>query len=147
MNSEDDLIDALILQAKLLNPYLGIYNMATDPSLENFAKMMYIPAIATGATAALYWSPFVGPAGRIGFRHAAMGVNVEVRKQINKAAWNTVRYSVRAAPYLAPVAAAAAGAYVYEKEVNEPLRKKAHGGAASNIWFGPFASGFGTVVG
>lgn len=58
---------------------------------------------------------------------------------------SAIRQSWRAAPYLAPVAASAAGAYVYEKKVNEPMRAS-HGGSGSNTWFGPFASGFGTVV-
>ena len=39
---------------------------------------------------------------------------------------------------------AVAGAIGYEKAVNEPLRQ-AHGGIDLD-WFGPFASGFGTVV-
>lgn len=45
----------------------------------------------------------------------------------------------------APIAASVAGAVAYEKYVNQPLRE-AHGGAGGNVWFGPFASGFGSVV-
>ncbi len=44
----------------------------------------------------------------------------------------------------APVLVATAGAIGYEKMVNEPIRK-AHGNWVID-WFGPFASGFGTVV-
>lgn len=46
-------------------------------------------------------------------------------------------------PIAAPVTATAA-AITYEKYVNEPIRES-HGGA-SGTWFGPFASGFGSVV-
>jgi len=143
--TEDDIIDGLLLQAELLNPFFGVYQMATDPSWENFAKMMYIPGIISLGTAAVYFSPLNPAANRIGLRYAAMGVNAEARKQMNRMAFNAARVAIRAAPYLAPVAAAAAGAYVYEKKVNEPIRKS-HGGSSRGTWFGPFASGFGTVV-
>ena len=62
-SSEDEIIDALKFQAELANPYFGAYKMVTDPSWENFARLMYWPGIATTATAMLYFSPLVGPIG------------------------------------------------------------------------------------
>ena len=44
-----------------------------------------------------------------------------------------------------PVGIAAAVTLIYESEVNQPLRE-ASGPASRMVWFGPFASGFGTVV-
>lgn len=53
------------------------------------------------------------------------------------------RVAMATAPVMVP-GAAVAGAVAYEKYVNEPIRK-AHGGIDID-WFGPFASGFGSVV-
>ena len=58
------------------------------------------------------------------------------------------------APVAIPVAISVGGAIGYEKLVNEPLRET-HGGAQTRswlgdfmqgTWFGPYASGFGSVV-
>ncbi len=43
-----------------------------------------------------------------------------------------------------PVAIAAATTYAYEKKVNEPIRKSHPG--SQGTWFGPYGSGFGSVV-
>ena len=51
--------------------------------------------------------------------------------------------AIMTAPVAVPVVAVT-GAIAYEKAVNEPLRQ-AHGNWDID-WFGPFASGFGTVV-
>lgn len=51
---------------------------------------------------------------------------------------------VQAAAVAAPVIAATVSAVTYEKYVNEPIRDS-HGGS-SGTWFGPYASGFGSVV-
>ena len=45
---------------------------------------------------------------------------------------------------VAPVLATAS-TVAYEKYVNEKVRS-AHGGAGRDVWFGPFGSGFGSVV-
>jgi hypothetical protein len=42
------------------------------------------------------------------------------------------------------IAASTAGAVLYEKHVNERVRKSSRG--TSGLWFGPYASGFGSVV-
>ena len=64
-----------------------------------------------------------------------------------------MRYMIRAgithavihtAPIVVPTVIAVGGATLYEKHVNEPVRKSS--GGSRGTWFGPFASGFGTVV-
>ncbi len=76
------------------------------------------------------------PKNAISFHHLHSGMSFLRQQAIGRVVMAT-------APVLA-VGASVAGAVAYEKYVNEPLRK-AHGGV-SGTWFGPFASGFGTVV-
>ncbi len=49
------------------------------------------------------------------------------------------------ASVLAVPAISATGSYYYERMVNNAIRNYS-GGSGSNVWFGPFASGFGTAV-
>ena len=76
------------------------------------------------------------PKNAMSFHHLHSGMSY-VRQQA------LGRVALASAPAIA-LAGSVAAAVGYERTVNEPLRK-AHGGQR-NIWFGPFASGFGSVV-
>ena len=76
------------------------------------------------------------PKNAMSFHHLHSGMSYVRGQALRSLAMAT-------APVLA-LAASTAAAVGYERTVNEPLRK-AHGGIR-NTWFGPYASGFGTVV-
>jgi hypothetical protein len=76
------------------------------------------------------------PKNAMSFHHLHSGMSFVRQQALSRAALAT-------APALA-VAGSVAAAVGYERTVNEPIRE-AHGGIR-NLWFGPFASGFGTVV-
>ena len=56
-----------------------------------------------------------------------------------------VRFTPTVAVAAVPVALSAGYAYQYEKHVNEKVRD-AHESGSSTPWYGPLASGFGSVV-
>ena len=141
----DDNWDALHYQLELMNPFFGVYQFGTDPTVENLAKAAYLPGMfgLTGLT--LY--KVLGET--FGVRHAITSGMHWGRQGVNRTSMWMLRQggmaAVRSSPVVVPAAIAVAGAVTYEKRVNESL-KKAHGGAGRNVWFGPFASGFGSVV-
>ncbi len=124
------------LQLELMQPF-NLYDMAVDPSNETVTKAAYMPAI--GYTS--YWliTKMLGEAMPSFWVRAASRFH-DIRMMAQAAA----PYAGNVALITAPVAAATVGAIGYEKMVNEPLRR-AHPGS-QGTWFGPFASGFGSVV-
>ena len=76
------------------------------------------------------------PKNAMSFHHLHSGMSFVRQQAVSRVATAT-------APALV-VAGSVAAAIGYERAVNEPLRE-AHGGI-ENTWFGPFASGFGSVV-
>jgi hypothetical protein len=137
--------DAVHYQLELMNPFFTVYQFGTDPTVENLAKAAYIPMVL-GATGAVMYGATVS-AVKPGLLHAMGSTMSWGRQGVNRASMWMLRQggmaAVRSSPVVVPAAIAAAGAYTYEKKVNEPLRKE-HSGFTS--WFGPYASGFGTVV-
>ncbi len=99
-------------------------------------------AISTGG----YWANL--PPGMFARSLAVRKFASEIYFAAARNSWRLVQtiapYFGNAALVSAPVVAATAGAIGYEKTVNQPLRD-AHPGS-SGTWFGPFASGFGSVV-
>lgn len=76
------------------------------------------------------------PKNAMSFHHLHSGMSYVRQQALGRVALAT-------APAIA-LAGSVAAAVGYERTVNEPLRKAS--GGQRNIWFGPFASGFGTVV-
>ena len=124
------------LQLELMQPF-NLYDMAVDPSNETVTKAAYMPAI--GYTS--YWltTKILGEAMPSFWVRAASRFH-DIRMMAQTAA----PYAGNVALITAPVAVATVGAIGYEKMVNEPLRE-AHGGWDID-WFGPYASGIGSVV-
>ena len=144
---EDEFIDALWLQAELMNPFFGAYTFVDDPSPANFGKIFYLPGIFAATGALLYGATV--PGVRPGVAHAMGSAAGYGRQLINRATmWTlqqTGRAVVQSSPVTVPAAVAATGAYYYEKEVNQRVRD-AHPSGSSTPWYGPFASGFGSAV-
>jgi hypothetical protein len=134
--------DAVHYQLELMNPFFTVYQFGTDPTVENLAKAAYIPMML-GATGAVFYGAGVVKPGML---HAMGSTMSWGRQGINRATYFMLKQggmaAVRSSPVVVPAAIAVAGAVTYEKRVNEPLRKSHHGVS----WFGPFASGFGSVV-
>lgn len=131
-----------ILTANLGGGVPAVYHMGVAAEEGDWDTFVYyltveatVLAFQAGALAYLNW---LSPKNRMAFHAAHQGVNV-IRGQI-------VRSTLTTTPGIiaTPIVASIAGAIGYEKYVNEPLRK-AHKGADID-WFGPFASGFGSVV-
>ena len=80
----------------------------------------------------------------------SMAVQSINRAFMSAARWrNLASIGVRVTPVVAvaavPAVLSAGYAYQYEKHVNEKVRQ-AHSSGSSTPWWGPFASGFGSVV-
>ncbi len=142
---EEDALDVIYWHLDALNPVENFQTLL-DPSWRGVAVGLTIPAYITAA-AYIVGSPLfsTGATWAPNFRGLAatrIWVSQEMRKAMFRGA--VTGFKVGGAPLLAATASAGAS-YVYEKEVNEPIRKSS-GGSGSNTWFGPFASGFGSVV-
>ena len=124
------------LQWELMQPF-NLYDMVRDPSTETVVKGMYMPAI--GYTAYRLTTLAVGEA------MPSFWVRAASRFHDHK---TLAQVGVRSVPTVAlvsaPVISSVGGAVIYEKTVNRAVRE-AHGGWDID-WFGPFASGWGTVV-
>jgi hypothetical protein len=123
------------------NP-LAPYYFAKDPSMERAAKMALVPTLLFGAGyATTAWlAPGVRYTPQLHMLHRTAATG-----KILKSAGQSAALGGRAlvSPFMGALVTAVTGSFLYETFVNEPLRD-AHPG---NIdWFGPFASGFGTVV-
>lgn len=124
------------LQLELMSPF-NTFDVIRDPSTETIVKGLYMPAI-----------------GYSGYRLATLAVGETMPSFWVRAAARYHDYKAvaqaasRTAPTMAvisaPVVTSVVGAVAYEKAVNEPIRKSHYG--ILGAWFGPFASGFGTVV-
>ena len=125
------------LQLELMQPF-NLYDMAVDPSNETVTKAAYMPSI--GYTS--YWltTKILGEAMPSFWVRAASRFH-DIRMMVQAAAPHAGNVAI----ITAPIAVATVGAIGYEKMVNEPLRRSTPG--SSGLWFGPFASGFGSVVG
>jgi hypothetical protein len=139
-----------------MNPFFTVYQFGTDPTVENLAKAAYIPMIL-GATGSVMYGATVS-AVKPGLLHAMGSTMSWGRQGVNRASMWMLREggmaAVRSSPVVVPAAIAVAGAYTYEKKVNSSLRES-HGGAhhkswiegfTQGSWFGPYGSGFGSVV-
>ncbi len=111
-------------------------NIVKQPSLNSLMRMGYIPAHFYGAAKLVAF----GVGEKIGFTEILMHSTDMRKKMMQKILIGAGRTSI----VTAPVAASVAGSIVYEKAVNEPIRRSHPG--SSGTWFGPFASGFGPVV-
>lgn len=111
------------------------YHLASALAKGDDEEAMYYAKLEASVLATQYgmlrFLNWMSPKNAISFKELHHGLSF-VRSQ-----------AITSAPVVVPVVATAA-AIGYEKAVNEPLRK-AHGGWDID-WFGPFASGFGTVV-
>jgi len=130
--------EAMELQWELMNPF-GILSM--EPS-DFIKKALYSSGI--GLTSTWLLGKAFGTGGLPLWTRWSTHL-ASMRMQASK------RLVMQAAPLVAPVligaavtAAAGAGAYAYEKTVNEAIRESHPG--SQGTWFGPFASGFGSVV-
>lgn len=111
-------------------------NIVREPSLNSLMRMGYVPAHFYGAAKLIAF----GVGEKIGFTEMLMHSTDMRKKMMQKMLITGVRTSI----VTAPVVASVAGSIAYEKAVNEPLRRASPG--SSGTWFGPFASGFGSVV-
>ncbi len=105
-------------------------------------RLVYGSSIAFGG--------YAGVSYLTGTPMPSMAVQSINRAFMTASRWrNLASIGVRAAPVVTvaavPVVLSGAYAYQYEKHVNEPLRD-AHKSGSSTPWWGPFASGFGSVV-
>ncbi len=81
---------------------------------------------------------YQGPKYAMSFKHMHEGLSVLRSQAIKFLAYSSMN------PIIAPVTAVA-GSVAYEKTVNEFVRD-VHRSGSSTPWWGPFGSGFGTVV-
>ena len=126
---------ALRLQMDLMNP-LNSYQLVQEPTVDNFVKTAYMPSMAYLG----YW----GASALVGEAAPSFYVRQAIRFENTKTGLRLISHSIPTGIVIGvPVAASVTGAVVYEKTVNEPLRKSHYGFSS---WFGPFASGFGSVV-
>ena len=150
LTGAEGLDDAVDIQLDLMSPF-NVFDMVKEPSLETLIKSAYMPTMA--------YLGYYGAAKLVG--EAAPGFWVR-RALSYEAMKGTVKVGARFVPGVAlasvPVAISVTGAVAYEAGVNQPLRD-AHFGAGAftwwrgnssssrvGLWFGPFASGFGSVV-
>ena len=148
----DDVEEGGMFWVDALNP-LGTFKFAADPSWSGLQDYFVKKAALTGVlgTSAALLHLASSPHARTpvsilarNFYWVQQGMMKEAKRTILKGA---VRAGASAAPVLigaAVVAGAGAGAYAYEKSVNEPIRESHPG--SQGTWFGPFGSGFGSVV-
>ena len=131
---DDSPFGAASLYAHAFDPR-NIGDVFTDPSPANLAQIGFVPAHGYVASQLIAFA--IGE--RIAW-YELLFHNLEMKKQLAK---QVAVAAGRSAIITAPVVAAVTGAVVYEKTVNEPIRRS-HFGFSS--WFGPFASGFGSVL-
>lgn len=135
---DDKWEEFLGLQWELMNPFdLHVIDFSKDPNIDEFIKMMYKPAISYLGLRAALW---VTGEAYLGF-WARQAWIWESRKAVARAA---ISYAPQAAVVAVPVALSLAGAIGYERTVNALVRRSTPG--SEGQWYGPFASGFGTVV-
>lgn len=121
----------------------NVFYFVRSPSVEGAAKTALLPSLylASGIAVTHVLSPG-------GLAYSPVINTLHRVDQLGK----TVKYGARVgglaargllSPVFGALALAVSGAWAYELYVNNPLRD-AHSGDID--WFGPFASGFGTVV-
>lgn len=137
----------------VFNPW-NYFDLMMDPSPSKAKKQARNAGIkstlmATAATGAWAlsspaWRPIVGAPSP----SRMFALKADTIRAIAQFGFQQSKHVVRATPNVAivaaPVVLATAAAISYEKNVNEFVRDST-GGSRGN-WFGPFASGFGSVV-
>ncbi len=127
---------AVDLQIDLMNPF-NAFELVKEPSMENLLKSAYMPSMA--------YLGYYGAATLVGEAAPGFWVRQALSYEATKGA---LQATARVAPSVAiasvPIAVSVVGAMFYERTVNRAVRKSTPGSAG--LWFGPFASGFGSVV-
>ena len=142
----DEFIEAWELQLDLMNPF-NIVEVFVDPSMKNLLHAAYMPFIGLSGT---YLAGVLGGTADVSLLHRWQMASIHNRQQFAKSITRSIPAVARAATSLpalagaAVVGTAAAMTYDYERYVNEPIRKSHPG--SKGTWFGPFGSGFGSVV-
>ena len=131
-------------QMDLMDPF-SFYYFIRDPSIKTAASAAYMPtmgylgmrwaALVVGESLPPFW-------GRAG--HHFNMLKSQAKSLLGGTA--TVGRTVLAvSPFLLAATVSTGASIAYEETVNEPIRESS-GGSGANTWFGPFASGFGSVV-
>lgn len=107
------------------------YHMATSAHEGDWEEFRYYAAVE-GTALAMYSIAVLGTPGA-SFRsiHHVTPLKMQAVKHV----------ASKAALPVAVAAGVVGTSIVYEQQVNEPIRK-----GSSGTWYGPFASGFGSVV-
>lgn len=120
----------------------GPYYFVKDPTPVNLYKMMhpYVLTFGGGYMLTRMLDP-TNPMTWTAYKAHKWDMTVRTARAIGVGAARTAYVSAYVG---VPVAIAAGTTYAYEKKVNEPIRRSHPG--SQGTWFGPFGSGFGTVV-
>ncbi len=127
---------AVELQLDLMNPF-NAFELVKEPSMENLIKSAYMPSMA--------YLGYYGAATLVGEAAPGFWVRQALSYEATK---GTLQATARFVPSVAiasvPITFSVVGAAFYERTVNRAVRKSSPGSAG--IWYGPFVSGFGSVV-